>query len=88
MNLDLMCEHTFDDQRALIAEAARRRLGRSSAPRSTARTRWRAGLALQLRRVADRLEPQPPARQLGVLRAVAHREIDVEQALVLFRLER
>lgn len=70
-------------QQQLIDEAARyHRLGAGDAaslPASSGLRRW---AALRLRRIADRLEPsvQP---QLGILRAVAHHEVDVEQALRL-----
>jgi hypothetical protein len=67
----------------LIDEAARyRRLGDSSGGSVQSFSGPRRWAALRLRRIADRLEPsvQP---QLGVLRAVAHREVDVEQALRL-----
>jgi hypothetical protein len=67
----------------LIDEAARSRWSvASEAPRAAAFTGLRSRAALRLRWIADRLEPagQP---QLGVLRAVAHHELDVDQALRL-----
>jgi hypothetical protein len=70
-------------QAELMDEAARyHRLGDGDAARLPVSSGWRRWTALRLRRIADRLEPsvQP---QLGVLRAVAHHEVDVEQALRL-----
>lgn len=86
MDLDLICQHTLSRQRQMLDEAAQRRMISSAAattPSSANRGGTiRRGLALLLRRAADRLEPTPQHR-LGVLRAVAHREIDVEQAIML-----
>ena len=70
-------------QQQLIDEAAQyHRLGEGDAVRLPASSGLRSWTALRLRRIADRLEPsvQP---QLGILRAVAHHELDVEQALRL-----
>ena len=69
--------------RELIDEAARyRQVGHAGGGRVHATSGLRGWAALRLRRMADRIEPsvQP---QLGVLRAVAHHELDVEQALRL-----
>jgi len=85
-NLDAMCQQTFDRHQHLIADAARRRL-RSSAhqgPDNPATARqWRVRIAILLRRMADRLEPVADRPQVAMLRAVAHREITVDQALRL-----
>lgn len=75
-------------QRQLMDEAARyRRLERQQGASVPASSGLRSWAALRLRRIADRLEPsvQP---HLGVLRAVAHRELDVEQALGLLAAAR
>ena len=85
-NLDAMCRYTFDRHQQLLAEAARRRL---LSDRSTASFRhrlarpWRAVVAGWLRRAADRLEPVTDRPQVAMLRAVAHREISVDQGLRL-----
>jgi hypothetical protein len=85
-NLDAMCQQTFDRHQELLAQAARRRLlssGLQGHATSTPARPWRATLATWLRRVADRLEPVGERPQVAMLRAVAHREISVEQALRL-----
>jgi hypothetical protein len=85
-NLDAMCQQTFERHRQLIAEAARRRLLSSGRQRHTttdpARP-WRAVVAGWLRSTADRLEPVADRPKIAMLRAVAHREISVDQALRL-----
>jgi hypothetical protein len=85
-NLDAMCQQTFDRHQQLLAQAARRRLMSSglqwhttSAPARP----WRAAIAGWLRRTADRLEPVADRPKVAMLRAVAHREISVDQALRL-----
>lgn len=85
-NLDAICQQTFDHHQELLADAARRRLvrNRSQAAATHVPTRsWRVGLATWLRRAADRLEPVADPPQVAMLRAVAHREISVDQALRL-----
>ena len=85
-NLDAMCQQTFDRHQQLIADAARRRLqsGALQRPEHPARARhWRVRIAILLRRMADRLEPVADRPQVAMLRAVAHREISVDQALRL-----
>jgi hypothetical protein len=85
-NFDAMRQQTFDHQQELLAEAARRRLV-SSARRGRVSNQAparpvRVGIAAWLRRTADRLEPVADQRpQVAMLRAVAHREISVDQAL-------
>ena len=71
-------------QRQLIDEAARHRRRQEGSRRVAAASGLRSWTALRLRRLADWLEPsvQP---QLRILRAVAHHELDVEQALWLLR---
>ena len=44
---------------------------------------WRVAVAGWLRSIADRLEPMAERPQVAMLRAVAHREISVDQALRL-----
>jgi len=85
-NLDAMCQQTFDRHQHLIADAARRRLrsGALQGPDNPATARqWRVRIAILLRRMADRLEPVADRPQVAMLRAVAHREISVDQALRL-----
>jgi hypothetical protein len=86
VNLDAMQRYTLDHQRELLDEAARRRLiyGSAAPPatRSPARS-LRGRVATVLRHTADRLEPAPSLPRVGVLRAVAHREISVDQAMRL-----
>ncbi|HET9849691.1 MAG TPA: hypothetical protein VFR68_14180 [Candidatus Dormibacteraeota bacterium] len=84
VNLDAMQRYSFDYQQARLDEAARWRLLESgSAPRTALRPSWRRRAATALRRTADRLEPAPAAPRVGLLRALAHREISVDQALRL-----
>lgn len=69
--------------KALIDEAARyRRVRGLDAPRAWDLTTLRRWTALRLRWIADRLEPATRP-QVGVLRAVAHHELDIDQALRL-----
>jgi len=86
INLEAMCQQTFDRHQQLIADAARR-LQVSSAlqgPDNPATAwHWRVRIAILLRRMADRLEPVADRPQVAMLRAVAHREISVDQALRL-----
>jgi hypothetical protein len=85
-NFDAMRQQTYDHQQHLLAEAAQRRL-LSSVAQGGARNQAPAGplrvaVAARLRRMADRLEPVADQRpQVAMLRAVAHREISVDQAL-------
>jgi len=85
-NLDAMCRQTFDRHQQLLAEAARRRLlssgvqGHTTTPPARP---WRAVVAGWLRSMADRLEPVADRPQVAMLRAVAHREISVDQAMRL-----
>jgi hypothetical protein len=85
-NLDAMCQQTFDRHQRLLAQAARRRLvssGRQRHATATAARPWRVVVATLLRRVADQLEPVADRPQVSMLRALAHREISVDQALRL-----
>jgi len=85
-NLDAMCQQTFDRHHQLLVQAARRRLVSSGpqVPATPARAlAWRVTVATWLRRAADRLEPAADRPQVAMLRAVAHREISVDQALSL-----
>ncbi|TMC65723.1 MAG: hypothetical protein E6J16_03280 [Chloroflexota bacterium] len=85
-NLDAMCRQTFDRHQERLAEAARRRLVSSRSEdfvtHASARP-WRVAVAGWLRSIADRLEPMAERPQVAMLRAVAHREISVDQALRL-----
>lgn len=84
MDLEMMCQQATAHQRQLLMEAERRRLQRAQRTDSVLRRSWRERTAAALRRIADRLEPAGPSPQsLPLLRAVAHREIDVDQALQL-----
>ena len=85
-NLDAMCQQMFARRDQLLTEAARRRLLSSSVrgPATGTPTRpWRSAVAGWLRRTADRLEPVADRPKVAMLRAVAHREISVDQALSL-----
>ncbi len=87
IDLDAMTRNTFEHQRRLLDEAGRRRL-RAGASTSLDRHRSpgravRTQLAGVLRRTADRLEPAEPQPRIALLRAVAHRELTVDQALTL-----
>ena len=85
-NIDAMCQQTFDRHRELLAEAARRHLlssGRDRPANTAPARRLRLRLAAWLRRAADRLDPAPDQPKVAMLRAVAHREISVDQALRL-----
>ena len=86
-NLDAMCQQTFERHQQILAAAARRRLVSSSLRERTntdgAARLWRRTLAAWLRGAADRLEPVAERPQVAMLRAVAHREISVDQALRL-----
>jgi len=85
-NLEAMCQQTFDRHQQLLAEAARRRLLSSGrrGHRTTALARpWRVVVAGWLRSIADLLDPVADRPQVAMLRAVAHREISVDQALRL-----
>jgi hypothetical protein len=85
-NLDAFCQQTFDRHQRLLAQAVRRRLvssGLQGHATSAPARAWRVMVATWLRRVADRLEPVGDRPQVAMLRAVAHREISVDQALRL-----
>jgi hypothetical protein len=85
-NLDAMCQQTFDRHQQLLDQAGRRRLLSNSVgePATQAPARpLRVAVAAWLRRTADRLEPPTNRPQVAMLRAVAHREISVDQALRL-----
>jgi hypothetical protein len=85
-NLDAICQQTFNHHQQLLAEAARRGLLSSSVrgPATHAAARpWRIAVAAWLRHTADRLEPVADRPKVAMLRAVAHREISVDQALRL-----
>lgn len=87
VNLDAQQRYACDHQRQLIDEAARQRLmknGLVALPVATVSSlSWRGRVATILRHTADRLEPSAALPRVGVLRAVAHREISVDQALLL-----
>ena len=90
VNIDALERYTFDHQRQRLDEAARWRLISGSAGRPLAKvpsSSWRARVATMLRHAADRLEPAATAPRVGVLRAVAHREITVDQGLRLLTRE-
>ena len=83
MESDWLWQAAHSHQQHLLDEAARyHRLEQSAGASLRASSGLRSWAALRLRRLADRLEPsvQP---QVGVLRAVAHHELDVDQALRL-----
>ena len=86
-NLDAMCQLSFERHHQVLAEAARRRLlsGGLQEPATPGPgpTAWRVTVAAWLRRTADRLEPAADHPQVAMLRAVAHREISVDEALRL-----
>jgi hypothetical protein len=85
-NLDAMCQLTFDRHQERLAQAARRRLlsgGLQGHVNNAPARSWRVSVATWLRRMADRLEPVADRPQVAMLRAVAHREISVDQALHL-----
>ncbi|HEY8736520.1 MAG TPA: hypothetical protein VIO62_05700 [Candidatus Dormibacteraeota bacterium] len=82
MDLDALCRQARDHHLELLAEAARERLRSRPRPTRPAATSFRRLLAIALRRWADRLEPSM-ATSTGPLRALAHREIDVDQAMLL-----
>lgn len=85
-NLDAMCQQTFDRHQQLLGQAARRRLlssGRQGHTTNAPSRPWRIVVAGWLRSTADRLEPVGDRPQVAMLRAVAHREISVDQALRL-----
>lgn len=85
MNLEMMCETTLSHQQHLLQEAAERRLVSSgtATPTVPLRRGGRRRVACLLRRFADWLEPAPSQPRVALLRAVAHHEIDVEQAMRL-----
>ena len=87
VNIDALERYTFDHQQQLLDEAARWRLINSgpatrSLPKAPAPS-LRRRVATMLRHTADRLEPVAAEPRLGVLQAVAHREIRVDQGLRL-----
>jgi hypothetical protein len=85
-NLDAFSQQTFDRHQQLLAQAARRRLvssGLQGHATSAPVRPWRVAVATWLRRMADRVEPVADRPQVAMLRAVAHREISVDQALRL-----
>lgn len=85
MDLEFLCQTSFAHHQRLIDEAARRRL-RLSGRRESPASAWpllRSRLATWLRGIADRVEPAPQHPQVRLLRAVAHHELDVDQALRL-----
>ena len=87
VNLDALQRYSFDYQRARLNEAARWRLLSNGAtarpPATTPRSSCRGWAATTLRRTADWLEPASAGPRVSLLRAVAHREISVDQALRL-----
>lgn len=86
VNLDALQRYTVDHQRELLDAASRRRLLNQSRRPTSMRPPLRARMAAGLRRVADRLEPVASPSRVGVLRAVAHREISIDQALRLLEV--
>lgn len=71
MNLDAMCQLTFDRHQERLAQAARRRLLSNFANESVTHAPhrpWRAAVAAWLRRAADRLEPAADRPSVVVLR--------------------
>ena len=88
VNLDALQSFARDHQQELLKEAAERRLINANrlARHDRAMRPLRARLAARLRRAADRLEPVASPSRVGVLRAVAHREISVDQALRLLQI--
>ena len=91
VNLDAQQRYASDHQLQLLDEAARQRLVNNgpavqSVPKGPSPA-WRRRLAITLRNTADRLEPAASQPRVGVLRAVAHREISVDQALLLLARE-
>lgn len=81
IDVDALSRQTRDHQRQLLDQAARMRLVTS--PRRSVGVPSRRRLALALRHWADRLEPRWEGAPIGTLRALAHGEIDVDQALLL-----
>jgi hypothetical protein len=90
INFDAMRQQTYDRHQQLIADAARRRLlssARQGPDNPATAWHWRVRIAIVLRRMADRLEPVADRPQVAMLRAVAHREISVDQALRLLEAD-
>jgi hypothetical protein len=81
VDLDAFCDQARERHQLLIDEAARSRLRRGSKERPAVPFRGR--LALALHRLANRIEPRYAATTVGTLRALAHREIDIDQAMLL-----
>ena len=85
MNLDLLCAATFAHQKELLDAAETRRMATvlTSAPAVSGGRSLRYRLSLGIRRFADWLEPVSEHPSVRLLRAVAHREVDVDQAMLL-----
>ena len=84
IDADALCRQTRDHQRDLVDQASRTWLVAPADRPAGVTARWR--LAHGLRRWADRLEPGWDGASIGTLRALAHGEIDVDQALLLLDL--
>jgi|SRR5919201_546720 hypothetical protein len=86
IDLNGICRQSLDLHAERLSGAARHRMlaGLTSpAEPGSNRRSWRTQLAMMLRQVADQLEPAPSQPRVALLRAVAHREISVDQALGL-----
>lgn len=85
MNLDLLCAATFAHQQELLdaAENRRKAIIPTVAPSASDGRSLRYRLSSGIRRLADWLEPDAERPTVRLLRAVAHRELDVEQAMLL-----
>jgi hypothetical protein len=89
IDLNGICRQSLDLHEERLASAARRRvLAELSSPVAepgSNRRPLRTQLAMTLRKLAEHLEPVPSQPRLALLRAVAHREISVDQALDLLQ---
>ncbi len=85
MNLDLLCAATFAHQQELLDAAEKRRqaIVPTVSPAVSDGRSLRYRLSSGIRRLADWLEPDAERPTVRLLRAVAHRELDVEQAMLL-----
>ena len=89
MDLDGICAQTLADHRRRVAAAGRwHDVAMSPKPRKgLQRPGWRNLVASRLRHNADRIEPGPSTPRVALLRAVAHRELTIDQALLLLSSE-
>jgi hypothetical protein len=85
MDLDWLCASTFAHQKELLdaAEKRRKAIAPGVAPALIGGRSLRYRLSSGIRRLADWLEPDAERPTVRLLRAVAHRELDVEQAMLL-----